>query len=134
MTENESRNDDKSQSGGSDSSEKPKRSPEEIREEIIEVLQTIYDPEIPIDIWNLGLIYRLEVSEDGEVDIDMTVTAPGCPVIEALQREVAAKVGQVEGVASGTVRVVWRPPWTPDRATPEGKSALAAMGVPVNID
>ncbi len=132
MTENESVNNDKPQTESSTPSKK--RSPEEIREEIIEVLQTIYDPEIPIDIWNLGLIYRLEVSEDGEVDIDMTVTAPGCPVIEALQREVAAKVGQVEGVTSGTVRVVWRPPWTPDRATPEGKSALAAMGVPVNID
>ena len=106
--------------------------PEELREKIIEVLETIYDPEIPVDIWNLGLIYRLDITPDGEVEIDMTLTAPGCPVIEYLQRDVATKVAQVDGVKSVQVNIVWEPRWTVEMATDEGKSALAALGIPID--
>ncbi len=105
---------------------------ERIKKEIIEVLETIYDPEIPVDIWNLGLIYRLDVSPEGEVEIDMTLTAPGCPMIEVLQQEVATKVAQVDGVKSVKVNIVWTPRWTIERATEEGKSALAALGIPID--
>jgi len=88
---------------------------EEIRKLAIEALKTVYDPEIPVDIYELGLIYGLDISPAGKVDIRMTLTSPGCPVAEILPREVELKLISIEGVSGVALELVWDPPWTPDR-------------------
>ena len=87
---------------------------EELREKVIAVLKTCYDPEIPVDIYELGLIYEVNVSPEAEVDIKMTLTSPACPVAESLPPEVERRVSAVEGVGSARVEVTWEPAWTPD--------------------
>lgn len=89
-------------------------SPEEVKEDVIEMLQTIYDPEIPINIYELGLIYDITVSEDFNVAINMTLTAPGCPVAQSFPGEIEAKVATVANVNEVNVELVWDPPWTKD--------------------
>tara|TARA_R110002111_G_scaffold144325_6_gene210484 strand:+ start:185 stop:514 length:330 start_codon:yes stop_codon:yes gene_type:complete len=91
-----------------------KASPEELKADVIEMLQTIYDPEIPVNIHELGLIYDIEISETSVVDIKMTLTAPGCPVAQSFPGEIEAKVGSVPGVAEAHVELVWEPMWTKD--------------------
>jgi FeS assembly SUF system protein len=91
-----------------------KPSPEELKEDVIEMLQTIYDPEIPVNIYELGLIYEIEISESCVVDIKMTLTAPGCPVAQSFPGDIEAKVGTVPGVAECHVELVWEPMWTKD--------------------
>lgn len=81
---------------------------------IIEGLKSVYDPEIPVDIWELGLIYRIEVDDSGHVDIDMTLTAPNCPVAEDLPIKVRTMVEASAGVSSCVVNMVWEPFWRPD--------------------
>ena len=95
-----------------------------VRGEIENALRTIYDPEIPVNIYDLGLIYRFEVSEAGVVDIDMTLTAPGCPVAETFPGEVEQRVMQVPGVSDVRVELVWEPPWTPERMSEAAKLEL----------
>lgn len=88
-------------------------------------LRTIFDPEIPVNIYDLGLIYRLDVDEaTGKVDIDMTLTAPGCPVAQTFPGTVEREVGTVEGVSDVHVELVWDPPWTMDRMTEAAKLQL----------
>jgi len=82
---------------------------------VIEALRTIHDPEIPVNIYDLGLIYRLDIDDDGNVTIDMTLTTPACPVAESMPGQVECAVREVPGVRSATVRLVWDPPWTRDR-------------------
>ena len=89
-------------------------SPEELKEDVIEMLQTIYDPEIPVNIYELGLIYNIDVSEEGNVAIDMTLTAPGCPVAQSFPGDIEAKVATVLSVNTVKVELVWDPPWTKD--------------------
>ena len=84
-----------------------------IRSAVVDVLKTVYDPEIPVDIWELGLIYDLDVDDAGAVKIRMTLTSPMCPVAESLPPEVEAKARSVEGVADVKLDVVWDPPWSP---------------------
>jgi FeS assembly SUF system protein len=84
-------------------------------EDIIEGLKSVHDPEIPVNIYDLGLIYRLDVSDEGNVSIDMTLTAPACPVAGQLPQQVADAVAAVGGVGEVDVRLVWDPPWTQDR-------------------
>ncbi|HOZ96337.1 MAG TPA: SUF system Fe-S cluster assembly protein [Niabella sp.] len=84
---------------------------EAIEEKIIEVLQTIYDPELPVNIYELGLIYKVEVNEDGNAFVLMTLTAPSCPVAQTLPVEVDDKVRALEGVHDVIVTVTWDPPW-----------------------
>ncbi len=93
---------------------------------IVEAIKTIYDPEIPVNIYELGLIYGVEVKDDGNAEIKMTLTAPACPVAGALVQEVADKAGSVQGVARSHVELVWDPPWTKDRMTEE---ALLELGL-----
>ena len=81
------------------------------REQIIEVLSTIYDPEIPVNIWDLGFIYNIEIQEDNTVDILMTLTAPNCPVAESLPLEVKKKVSEIEGVKGVSLHLTFDPPW-----------------------
>jgi FeS assembly SUF system protein len=100
------------------------------REEIVEVLKTCYDPEIPVNIWDLGLIYDLS-QEDGKVKVQMTLTALGCPIGPVLAEEIRSKVSQLPGVEDVEVEIVFSPPWTPERLTDEGRLALQSMGYPV---
>ena len=83
----------------------------DLREEIIEVLHTCYDPEIPVDIYELGLVYGIDVTPEGAVAIQMTLTSPACPVAGSLPPEVEQKVRTVPGVTSAKVELVWEPPW-----------------------
>jgi len=84
-----------------------------LREKIVEALKTCYDPEIPIDIWELGLIYDIDIAETNDVVVTMTLTTPHCPAAETLPVDVETKVSSVEGVASVKVEVTWEPAWSP---------------------
>jgi len=87
----------------------------DLEERVVEVLKSCYDPEIPVDIWELGLIYSVDVQPDGAVEIRMTLTSPACPVAGSLPGEVEMKIRGVEGVRSVNVELVWDPPWDRDR-------------------
>lgn len=87
----------------------------ELREHIEDALRNVYDPEIPVNIFDLGLIYGIEIAPDRSVHVEMTLTAPGCPVAQTFPDEVAAHVRAVPGVEDASVEVVWDPPWTQDR-------------------
>jgi FeS assembly SUF system protein len=96
-------------------------------EQVVEQLRTVYDPEIPVNIYELGLIYRIDVEDDNTVRIDMTLTSPHCPVAETLPGEVESKVGQVAGVRACEVRIVWEPPWHPSMMTEEAQLELGLI-------
>ena len=98
--------------------------PEALRQRIVEALKQVYDPEIPVNIYDLGLIYHLDIGDEGAVTIDMTLTTPGCPVAETFPGMVEHEVSQVEGVKSATVEIVWDPPWTQDRMSEAAKLEL----------
>ena len=87
---------------------------EEIKGRVIEAIQTVYDPEIPVNIWEVGLVYEVEVDDTGNARIVMTLTSPMCPVAESLPVEVEERVAAVDGVRSVTVELTWDPPWHPD--------------------
>ena len=97
---------------------------EELRERIVEALGTCYDPEIPVNIYELGLIYGIDVQETGDVAIRMTLTSPMCPVAGSLPPEVQAKVQSVPGVKAAKVDLVWDPPWNPDRMSEAARVQL----------
>ena len=99
-----------------------------LKETVISVLKTIYDPEIPVDIWTLHLIYGVEVDEEGNVKIVMTVTAPNCPVAETLPAEVQIKVQAVMGVKSVDVELTFDPVWSIDMLSDETKADLGLDG------
>ncbi len=98
-----------------------------IEQQVTDQMKTVYDPEIPVDIYELGLIYRVSCDDRGIVDIDMTLTAPGCPVAGTMPLEVEDKARQVAGVADVTVNLVWEPPWTMDNMSDEAKLELGLM-------
>jgi len=87
--------------------------PDEMKQSVVDVLKTVYDPEIPVDIYELGLIYEVDVKEDGTTYVKMTLTSPMCPVAETLPPEVEAKVAGVPGIAEVALDLVWEPPWSP---------------------
>lgn len=93
---------------------------------VVEALRSIYDPEIPVNIYDLGLVYAIDVADDARVAITMTLTAPGCPVADAIVREVQSKVASVEGVSGAEVKLVFDPPWTKDRMS---EAALLELGL-----
>jgi FeS assembly SUF system protein len=97
---------------------------EALRPAILDALRTVFDPEIPVNIVELGLIYEVFVAADGVAAVRMTLTAPGCPVAQSLPLEVAAKVRAVPGVADAKVDVVWEPAWTKDRMSDAAKLQL----------
>jgi FeS assembly SUF system protein len=113
--------------GGSGQKPEEPIDPASVEEAVIEALKTVYDPEIPVNIYELGLIYGVEVSEDGRAEIRMTLTAPACPVAGALVEEVAEKSGRVEGVSTSHVELVWDPPWTPDNMSDAAKLELGML-------
>ena len=92
------------------------------REDVIEALRTVSDPEIMINIWDMGLIYRIDIKEDGDVDIDMTVTAPTCPVAGVLPQQAADAVATLDGVGVVTVKVVWEPAWSIENMSEEARA------------
>ncbi len=91
---------------------------------LIEAMRTVYDPEIPVNIYDLGLVYDVSLAESGDVAIEMTLTAPGCPVAGELPGWVADAVAAVDGVGEVEVALVWDPPWSPDRMSDDAKLAL----------
>lgn len=93
-------------------------------DDIIDALKTVYDPEIPVDIYELGLIYKVDIEDDRSVKIEMTLTAPGCPVAGEMPGWVENAVRAVEGVSDVKVSMVFDPPWTPDRMSEEAQVAL----------
>ena len=102
----------------------PLEVPTNLEAPIIEVLRTCFDPEIPVDIYELGLIYGIEIQQSGEVNIRMTLTSPGCPVAGSLPGEVEEKVRSVPGVTAAQVELVWDPPWCMDNMSEAAKLQL----------
>jgi len=96
----------------------------DIKNKVIEEIKKIYDPEIPVNIYELGLIYKIEVKEKNKIDIDMTLTSPNCPVAESLPKEVKDNVLKVEGVSDVNLNLVWEPPWNKDRMSEAAKLEL----------
>ena len=99
----------------------------ELGEKIVKTLKTIYDPEIPVDIYELGLIYDVLVNEDNEVKVIMTLTTPNCPVAESLPLDVKEKVKSIEGVENAEVELTFDPPWTRDLMSEEAKLELGFL-------
>ena len=95
-----------------------------LRSKIIDALKTVFDPEIPVDVYELGLIYRLEISADRSVSIQMTLTSPACPVAGSLPGDVEAKVRAVDGVSGVNVELVWDPPWEMEKMSEKMKTLL----------
>ncbi len=104
-----------------------KMDPEELREPIIEALRRVYDPEIPVNIYDLGLIYRIDIKSNGDVDIDMTLTAPACPVAGMMPLMVKDAAATVEGVNEINVELVWDPPWSQEQMSDEAKLQLGML-------
>ena len=96
-------------------------------EEVIKALKTIYDPEIPVDIYELGLIYDVQISDEGEAKVLMTLTTPNCPVAESLPMEVEEKVGEVEGITKSKVEITFEPEWEKDMMSEEAKFELGLL-------
>ncbi len=99
----------------------------ELEEIIVKVLKTIYDPEIPVDIYELGLIYEVKIRDNGHVDIEMTLTSPNCPVADSMPREVEEKVEALDQVDSCAVNIVFDPPWDKDMMSEEAKLELGFL-------
>ena len=98
-----------------------------IEEKIVAVLKTVFDPEIPVNVYDLGLIYKIDVGENGKVDIDMTLTAPNCPAADFIMEDVQQKVESVQGVASATIHLVFEPEWNKDMLSEEAKLELGFL-------
>ena len=98
-----------------------------IEERIIAMLKTVYDPEIPMNIYALGLIYKIDLQDDGDVSIDMTLTAPNCPAADFIMEDVRQKVDSVEGVNSSVINLVFEPEWDKDMMSEEAKLELGFL-------
>lgn len=103
------------------------QAPEQLKEHIVEALRNIYDPEIPVNIYDLGLIYGLDVSGEGDVRLEMTLTAPGCPVAQTFPGTVEAAIRAVPGVREASVELVWEPPWSMERMSEAAKLQLGML-------
>jgi len=96
----------------------------DIKNKVIEEMKKIYDPEIPVNIYELGLIYKIDVDEKNKVNIDMTLTSPNCPVAESLPNEVKENIKKVDGVSDVNLNLVWEPPWDQDKMSEAAKLEL----------
>ena len=100
---------------------------EDLRDSVVDALKSVYDPEIPVDIYELGLIYDVAISEDGDATITMTLTTPHCPVAESLPNEVELRVLSVPGIRDAVVNLVWDPPWDPSKMSDEARLELGML-------
>ena len=96
----------------------------DIKNKVVDAIKKIYDPEIPVNIYELGLIYKLEVDEKNKVNVDMTLTSPNCPVAESLPKQVKDNIMKVEGVSDVNLNLVWEPPWNKDMMSEAAKLEL----------
>jgi len=96
----------------------------DIKSKVIEAVKKIYDPEIPVNIYELGLIYKIDVDEKNKVNVDMTLTSPNCPVAESLPNEVKENIKKVDGVSDVNLNLVWEPPWDKDKMSEAAKLEL----------
>ena len=99
----------------------------QLMESVIEALKSIFDPEIPVDIYELGLIYGVDISEDGDAVVTMTLTTPHCPVAESMPAEVELRVLSVPGIRDAEVKLVWDPPWDPSKMSDEARLELGML-------
>ncbi len=99
----------------------------ETEEKIVRMLRTVYDPEIPVNIYDLGLIYKIDIQENGHLDIDMTLTAPNCPAVDFIVEDVKMKAGSVEGISSVEVNIVFEPAWDKSMMSEEAKLELGFL-------
>ena len=99
----------------------------EIEEKVVAMLRTVYDPEIPVNVYELGLIYKIEVNEKNVVDIDMTLTAPNCPAADFIMEDIRQKVESIEGVTMANVNLVFEPVWNKDMMSEEAKLELGFL-------
>jgi FeS assembly SUF system protein len=99
----------------------------DILDKIYEMVKTVYDPEIPVNIYDLGLIYRIELNDDNSVDIDMTLTAPTCPAADFMMEDVKMKIESIEGVSAVNLNLVFEPEWSQDLMTEEAKLELGLL-------
>lgn len=98
-----------------------------IEEKIVAMLKTVYDPEIPVNVYDLGLIYKIDVSDNGEAVLDMTLTAPNCPAADFIMEDIRQKVESVEGVTTATTNLVFEPEWDKDMMSEEAKLELGFL-------
>lgn len=103
----------------------------QLEEKVVEMLRTVYDPEVPVDIYTLGLIYKIDIDDDANLAIDMTMTAPSCPMADFIISDAEYKLRSIEGINSVTINLVFEPAWTPDNLPPEVKMDL---GLPLSDD
>lgn len=99
----------------------------EIEEAVIEMLKTVYDPEIPVNIYDLGLIYKVDVLENGDVALDMTLTAPNCPAADFIMEDVRQKIESIDGVKNATINLIFEPEWNKDMMSEEAKLELGFL-------
>ncbi len=99
----------------------------ELEEKIVSMLKTVYDPEVPVDIYSLGLIYKIDLNDDGDLKIDMTLTAPACPAADFIVEDARIKLESIEGINSVDIQIVFEPEWTKDMMTEEAKLELGFL-------
>ncbi len=107
--------------------QEPKTSPPSLEDRVVEALKSVYDPEIPVNIYEMGLIYTVDIHESGHVDIKMTLTSPACPVAGTLPGEVQARVEGVEGIDTAEVEIVWDPVWNPSMMSEAARLDLGML-------
>ena len=98
-----------------------------LEDRIVEVLQTVYDPEIPVDVYNLGLIYRIELDDDAKLEVDMTMTAPNCPAADFIMEDVRIRLAGIEGINDVKVNLVFEPEWDKDMMSEEARLELGML-------
>lgn len=98
-----------------------------IEEKIVEMLKTVYDPEIPVNVYDLGLIYKIDLSDDGSLAIDMTLTAPNCPAADFIMEDIRQKIESIDGVTTAQINLVFEPEWDKDMMTDEAKLELGFL-------
>ena len=98
-----------------------------LEEKVIDMLRTVYDPEIPVDIYSLGLVYKIDIDDSGNLTVDMTLTAPNCPMADFIMEDVRMKLESIDGIESVTVNIVFEPEWTQDMMSEEAKLDLGLL-------
>ncbi len=98
-----------------------------LEDKVVDMLRTVYDPEIPVDIYSLGLVYKIDLTDDGNLTVDMTLTAPNCPMADFIMEDVRMKLESIEGISSVTVNIVFEPEWTQDMMSEEAKLELGLL-------